>query len=119
MNEVVVAYGRTGMTAHIKPENLLGVYTAELESPAADPAAEVARAMDVPFDSPGLEVLARGKAQAVVIASDHTRPVPSRFIMPEILRRLRSGNPEIKITILIERCCEFARCIVNIEIIFI
>ena len=105
MKEVLVAYGRTGMTAHIRQENLLGVYTAKLEAPAADPAAEVARAMDAPFDSPGLEALARGKANAVVIASDHTRPVPSRFIMPEILRRLRAGNPEIKITILIATGC--------------
>jgi len=48
-----------------------------------------------------LEELSRGKKSAVVISSDHTRPVPSRVIMPEILERLRRGSPDIDITILI------------------
>ena len=48
-----------------------------------------------------MEQLAVGKRNAVVITSDHTRPVPSRIILPQILERLRKGNPDIQITILV------------------
>ena len=57
--------------------------------------------MDNPIGSDRLEDLAKGKENVVIITSDHTRPVPSRIIMPVILERLRKGNPNIKIKILV------------------
>ncbi len=42
-----------------------------------------------------------GKQNIVIIASDHTRPVPSKIIMPLMLEEIRKGNPDAKITILI------------------
>ncbi len=74
---ISVPYGRTRLEADVPDERLLGVFEAPLPSPAPDPDAEVARALDSPFGSPRLEELARGKRSAVVILSDHTRPVPS------------------------------------------
>ncbi len=105
MKQVHIAYGKSGMTAQIPDKNLLGVYGSALPPAAADGYAEVVRAMDNPIDSPPLELLARGKNSCVIIASDHTRPVPSRFIIPEMLRRLRRGNKDIDITILIATGC--------------
>lgn len=81
--------------------NVTGVYTSSLPPAVADETAEVRRAFDVPIGSEPLEELARHAKTAVVIASDHTRPVPSRILMPELLARLRRFNPEITITILI------------------
>lgn len=49
--------------------------------------------------------LAKGKKNIVIIASDHTRPVPSRVIIPPMLRELRKGSPEAEITILIATGC--------------
>lgn len=105
MAEILLPYGRSGMSAVVPDENLLGVYSAGLPPAVDDAVAEVCRAMDAPIDSLPLEKLAENKNSAVVIASDHTRPVPSKIIMPEILRRLRKNNPEIKITILIATGC--------------
>ena len=105
MKNIHIAYGHSGMTAQIPDENLLGIYESALPPAAADGYAEVVRAMDNPIDSPPLEQLARGKSSCVIIASDHTRPVPSKFIIPEMLRRLRLGNPQIDITILIATGC--------------
>lgn len=105
MKNIHIAYGHSGMTAQIPESNLLGIYESALPPAAADGYAEVVRAMDNPIDSPPLELLARGKNSCVIIASDHTRPVPSRFIIPEMLRRLRAGNPQIDITILIATGC--------------
>ena len=61
----------------------------------------VRAAMASPIGSPRLAELARGARNAVVICSDHTRPVPSRRIIPHMLGELRGGNPDIKITLLV------------------
>jgi nickel-dependent lactate racemase len=65
----------------------------------------VQAAMANPVESPRLAELAKGKKKVVLIASDHTRPVPSRIIVPYMLREIREGNPEAEITILIATGC--------------
>jgi len=71
------------------------------EMPAGDGAQLVEAALASPIGSPPLRELARGKKNAVLILSDHTRPVPSRDIVPAMLRELRADNPEIDITLLV------------------
>ena len=62
-------------------------------------------AMAEPTDSHHLSKLAEGCRTAVIIISDHTRPVPSKFIIPHMLRQLREGNPDIDITLLVATGC--------------
>ena len=61
----------------------------------------VAAAMAAPIDSPKLSELAKGKKTCTIIISDHTRPVPSRDILPNMLSELYEGNPEIAVTLLV------------------
>ncbi len=61
----------------------------------------VRAAMEKPIDSPRLSELARGKKSCVIIISDHTRPVPSRDILPNMFAELREGSPDIDITLLV------------------
>ena len=96
-----IPYGRTAMEARVSENNLLGVYSSRLPESSGNEAELVREALDHPIDSPPLEELAKGKKSAVVITSDHTRPVPSRAIMPQILERLRRNSPDIDITILV------------------
>lgn len=98
---ISIPYGRTRMEADVPADRLLGVFEPSLPPPASDPAAEVARALDHPIGSPTLEQLAAGTRNAVLILSDHTRPVPSRLIVPQMLSRLRRGNPGIDVTLLV------------------
>lgn len=58
-----------------------------------------------PINALPLSELAKGKKKVVLIASDHTRPVPSKAIVPPMLREIRKGNPEAEITILIATGC--------------
>ena len=102
---ISIPYGRTRLEADVPDERLLGVYEAPLPPPAADPAAEVERALEAPFGSPRLEELAKGRRKAVVILSDHTRPVPSKYLLPPMLERLRRGNPDIDVTLLVATGC--------------
>ena len=61
----------------------------------------VRAALDAPIGSPRLRELAAGKKNCVIIISDHTRPVPSRDILPPMLEELRAGSPDIQVTLLV------------------
>ena len=65
----------------------------------------VRRAMETPIGSARLGELAKGKKKIVIIASDHTRPVPSKVIIPHMLAEIRNASPDAKITILIATGC--------------
>jgi len=74
-------------------------------APEADGAELVRRAMAAPIGSQKLSELAKGKKKIVIIASDHTRPVPSKLIIPPMLAEIREGSPDAEITILIATGC--------------
>jgi nickel-dependent lactate racemase len=65
----------------------------------------VDEALAGPLGTPPLHVLAEGKKKVVLIASDHTRPVPSRIIIPRMLAEIRRGNPGADVTILVATGC--------------
>ena len=65
----------------------------------------ISQAMKSPVGTEKLSTLAKGKKNVVIIASDHTRPVPSKLIIPKMLSEIRSGSPDAKITILIATGC--------------
>ena len=103
--EIKIPYGKTFQTLNIEEGfELLESKIQELEA-GADGGAIVRAAMDSPIGSPKLRELAAGKKNAVVIISDHTRPVPSKDIMPFMLEELRAGNPDIEITMLVATGC--------------
>ena len=103
MAQVSVPYAKSAVTFTIPDENLVGIYESSVHhcQPAADGLALVEEALAHPIGSEPLATLARGKRRAVIIVSDHTRPVPSRAILPPMLRQLREGNPAIDITLLV------------------
>ena len=84
-------------------ENGAAVLTSSIgELKAAGSGSAIVReAMEHPIDSPRLSELAKGKRNCVIIISDHTRPVPSRDIIPNMLHELREGSPDIEVTLLV------------------
>lgn len=69
--------------------------------PAAEGQALVKAALENPYGGLSLRELGRQAKSAVIICSDHTRPVPSKDIIPPMLEELRRGNSEIAITLLV------------------
>jgi len=61
----------------------------------------VKHSLENPIGTPKLSVMAQGKKNIVLIDSDHTRPVPSKILVPQVLAELREGSPNADITILI------------------
>ena len=107
MRTFQLPYGDSFMTAEIDEERVRGVLASELHSYKPEGTGEelVRRALLAPFGTPRLRELARGKQKIVILASDHTRPVPSQVIMPLMLEEIREGNPDADITILIATGC--------------
>ena len=105
--QIFIPYGRTHLTAEIPEDRLQAVLKSHLESyvPSMGQRELVEAALAAPIGSETLEKLAEGKQNIVLIASDHTRPVPSKVLVPPMLAAIRRGNPEAKITILIATGC--------------
>ena len=61
----------------------------------------VRKAIENPIASPRLREIAKGKRSCVIIISDHTRPVPSKDILPEMFAELEAGSPGIAIALLV------------------
>lgn len=105
MIEAAVPCHKSRVTFRIPEENYLGTFTPSCEPAAADPAAEVRRALESPIASERLRRLAEKAKNCVIICSDHTRPVPSRHLIPAMLEEARRDNPAIDITLLIATGC--------------
>lgn len=100
-------YGKKTLGIDIPEDRLQGVLVSTLHSFKTEKTQEelVWEALRNPIGSPKLSTLAMGKQTVVLIASDHTRPVPSKAIIPPMLQEIRKGNPNADITILIATGC--------------
>ena len=100
-------YGRSGLSVDLPEARIHAVLRSRLEQyvPHLSQQEQVEEALRNPIGSPTLEELSRGKENIVLIASDHTRPVPSKVLVPPMLAAIRRGNPNAKITILIATGC--------------
>lgn len=97
-------YGKTHLSYEFEKVNVL---TSSIEDydPKMTQEALVDAAMAAPEGGVTLRELAKVKNKIVLIASDHTRPVPSKVIVPPMLKEIREGNPNADITILISTGC--------------
>jgi len=103
MREFVLPYGKGTQKVSVEDEHLAGVLVSNIRDyvPPKRGLELVREAMAHPIGTPTLRELARGKRKVTLIASDHTRPVPSKCIVPLMLEEIRAGNPEAEVTILI------------------
>lgn len=107
MRKIYFPYGKTELSYEFDEKELVGELTSSIEEyiPQADGYELVKNALENPIASKSLSELSRGKENIVIIASDHTRPVPSKIIMPLMLAEIRKENPNADITILIATGC--------------
>jgi len=103
MMTISLPYGKEKISLNLDEAVINGILVSQIEDydPEKTPSELVQEAMENPTASPSLRELAVGKKKVVIIASDHTRPVPSKVIMPLMLSEIRKGNPDSEITILI------------------
>ena len=106
MTRVSFPYGK-GSAEYDFGDELLAVLrpAGDSDAPPGAQSEIVAEAMAHPIGSPRLSELARGAKRVTLIASDHTRPVPSKLIVPPMLAEIRSASPDAEITILVATGC--------------
>lgn len=102
-----IPYGKESLQLAVCEERLQDVLVSSIHAykPGQTPAGLISAAMGAPVGAPILSELAANKKRIVLIASDHTRPVPSRLIIPPMLEQIRSASPEADITLLIATGC--------------
>ena len=97
---VRIPYGRGFIEFDEKGSPVLESSIGELKSER--PGREIVKAaLENPIDSVRLRELAEGRKNCVIIISDHTRPVPSKDILPEMIAELEAGSSDIEITLLV------------------
>ncbi len=104
---VRLPYGKTFQETDIDDSRILGVLESQLEEykPSLSEEEIVRQSMENPIGSKKLSELAVGKDKVVILISDHTRPVPSKVILPLMLKEIRQGNPDADITLLVATGC--------------
>lgn len=100
-------YGDSTLSLNLDSNRIQSVAVPRLAEydPKADAQTLVRRAMRSPIASPSLKDLARGCKNIVIIISDHTRPVPSKAILPPMLEEIREGSPDARVTLLVATGC--------------
>ena len=103
MGKMILPYGKEKIEVQIEDVHLAGVLRSGIHGyrPAKSAVELVRESIEHPIGAPRLRELAAGKRKITVIASDHTRPVPSRITIPLLLDEIRTGQPDAEITILI------------------
>jgi nickel-dependent lactate racemase len=107
MPVVSFPYGREFLTYEIPGGRFRGELVSRMHHYKAEDSQEalVARALANPIGTPRLGVMAEGRRNVVVLVSDHTRPVPSKIILPPMLAEIREGSPGAEITLLVSTGC--------------
>jgi nickel-dependent lactate racemase len=107
MPDISFPYGKEQVVFSIPDSRFTGELVSRLHHYKAEKTQEelVRDAIENPIGITPLAELARGKRKVVLIASDHTRPVPSKIIVPRMLAEIRRHNPDADITILIATGC--------------
>lgn len=102
MDRVSLPYGKTELEIRLPP----GLSARRLEpravSAAADPAAEIKKALAEPIASGTLFNMAAGRESAVIIVSDQTRLAPTSLFLPHLVEEIvRAGIREKDITVVL------------------
>lgn len=105
--KIKLPYGKTYQEVEVADNRVKAILESSLEEyqPEDDQLTIVRKSMENPIGTPKLKELAVGKDKVVILISDHTRPVPSKYILPLMLEEIREGNPNADITLLVATGC--------------
>lgn len=90
--EILLPYGADSLGFRIPRANLTGIYSPSPVVACADPAAEIARALAHPLDTPLLSDIVHPNEKIIILLDDHTRTTPVAQILPPLLAELKAGG---------------------------
>lgn len=103
---IQLPYGKGRLEGEIDDQKLQGYLQCPLKNHVYESEATIVeQSLKQPIGSKTLAELAYGKRHIVIIASDHTRPLPSKIILPAMLSEIEKVSPQAQISILIATGC--------------
>jgi len=100
--KIQLTYGAGTLKCRIPKANLTGIYSPSSIVACTDPAAEIARALANPLDTPPLSDIVHPNEKIIILLDDHTRATPVAQILPPLLAELKaSGVKDEDVTLLI------------------
>jgi nickel-dependent lactate racemase len=103
MVDVWLPYGKTDVCVRVPARNLLGAIDPVDRPAAADPKAEVERALKnpIPVGSKRLSEIAKAESKVAIVVDDHTRRSPSETMLLPVLAELNlAGVKDENITVI-------------------
>ncbi len=101
MVDVWLPYGKTDVCVRVPARNLLGTIEPKDKPAAADPKAEILRALSEPIGSKRLSEIAKPESKVAIVVDDATRNTPSECMLSPVLSELNSaGVKDENITII-------------------
>jgi nickel-dependent lactate racemase len=92
MVEVWLPYGKTEVCARIPTTNFFGTIEPKEVPGAADPKAEIERALKEPIGTEPLSKIAKPSDRVAIVVDDASRSTPSHLMVPLILKELNSAG---------------------------
>lgn len=107
--KIRLPYGKRSIVGEVENERVCAVLQCSVDSFGIKSEIEIVEdSLKEPIGTKSLAELAIGKRHIVIIASDHTRPVPSKIILPAMLKEIKKNNDNCQITVLIATGCHRA-----------
>jgi len=97
--KVELAYGSTGLTVQLPDDAEIDIIRSRYKAGYEDQRAAVHRALISPVSAPPLSKVVKPKTKVGIVVSDVTRPVPYKYIIPEILQEVSALPNDIWIFI--------------------
>ncbi len=88
MVDVWLPYGKNRVCVRIPARNLLGSIEPKDRAGAADPKAEIERALKEPINSKHLSEIARPESKVAIVVDDASRSTPSERMLIPVLAEL-------------------------------
>jgi nickel-dependent lactate racemase len=92
MVDVWLPYGKTDVCVRIPARNLLGTIEPKDQQGAADPKAEVERALKEPIGTKQLREIAKPESKVAIVVDDATRKAPSEKMLLPVLAELNAAG---------------------------
>jgi nickel-dependent lactate racemase len=92
MVDVWLPYGKTDVCVRVPARNLLGSIQPVEKPGAADPKAEIERALQEPIGTKRLSELAKPESKVAIVVDDATRKAPSEIMLLPVLAELNAAG---------------------------
>lgn len=92
MVDVWLPYGKTDVCVRIPARNLLGSIEPKDRAGAADPKAEIERALKEPINSKHLSEIAKPESKVAIVVDDASRSTPSERMLIPVLAELNAAG---------------------------